>query len=171
MGERGPVPKRASQRRRRNKTDDSGTPVPDITPAPSGTAEPVPAPPADESWHPIALRWYQSLAESGQSIWYEPSDWATAFLIAESISRDLSDQVVGITDEGDVVKDKIPLKGASLAAYLKAMGNLLVTEGDRRRARAELTRATEVDSDEEAAVVAIDEWSARYAPPEAADPP
>lgn len=171
MGTRGPVPKRSSQRRRRNKPESDGGAPAEITTAPSGTAEPVPAPEPDEDWHPIALRWYQALSESGQRIWYEPSDWATAYLIAESISRDLSDQVVGITDEGDVVKDKIPLKGASLSAYLKAMGNLLVTEGDRRRARAELTRSTQVDQDEEAAVVAIDEWTARFRPPEAEAPP
>lgn len=165
MGERGPVPKRASQRRRRNKPDGT-TGVTDITPAPSGTANPVEPPAADPGWHPIAERWYASLAESGQRHWYEPSDWATAYLIAESISRDLSEQVVGVTDEGDVIKAEIPLKGASLAAYLKAMGNLLVTEGDRRRARAELTRSTQVDQDEDAAVVAVDEWTARYTPEE-----
>ena len=165
MGERGPVPKRSSQRRRRNKPD-AGTGTPDITPAESGTTDPPEAPPADEGWHPIATRLYESLIQSGQRQWYEPSDWAAAFLMCESISRDLLPQVVGITDEGDVVRDTIPLKGASLAAYLKAFSALGVTEGDRRRARMELSRATTRDLDEDAAVVALDEWQARYSPPE-----
>ncbi|OLT27793.1 hypothetical protein BJF83_17375 [Nocardiopsis sp. CNR-923] len=159
MGERGPVPKRSHQRRRRNKPDNDGGG--EVTTAPAASTEPPPAPSADESWHPIARQWYESLAESGQRHWYEASDWATAYLIAESISRDLSPQVVGVTDDGEVVRDTIPLKGASLAAYLKAMSALLVTEGDRRRARAELTRTTAVDEDEEAAVVAINGWKDR----------
>ena len=165
MGERGPVPKRSSQRRRRNKPDTT-TGTPDITRAESGTPTPPEAPAADEGWHPIAASLYESLTESGQRQWYEPSDWAAAYLMCESISRDLLPQVVGITDEGDVVKDTIPLKGASLAAYLKAFAGLGVTEGDRRRTRMELTRATVRDVDEDAAVVALDDWTARYTPPE-----
>ncbi|MFE3461359.1 hypothetical protein ACFXKD_27765 [Nocardiopsis aegyptia] len=164
MGERGPVPKRSSQRRRRNKAAESGPA--EITQGPSGTPEPPPAPDPDEDWHPIALRWYQSLTESGQRYWYEPSDWATAYLLAESISRDLSEQIVTVTEQGDVIRDTVPLKGANLSAYLKAMSSLLVTEGDRRRARLELTRATYTDQDEDAAVVALDEWTARFSPPE-----
>lgn len=133
MGNRGPVPKRSSQRRRTNEPE--GGP---ITQADGAVVVPVPA--ADESWHPVARAWFESLAGSGQSRFYEPSDWATAVLMAESMSRDLEEQVVGITDSGQVVKAKIPLKGASLSAYLRAMSVLLVTEGDRRRARVELSR-------------------------------
>jgi len=81
-------------------------------------------------------------AEVGQQAFYEPSDWAWAWIVAESISRDLKPQVVGIVEEtGEVVRAIIPMKGASLAAYLKAMTALLATEGDRRRANMELERA------------------------------
>jgi hypothetical protein len=102
----------------------------------------VEVPKPNSKWHPIAKRWFESLAMSGQSRkYYEPSDWATAYLIAESMSRDLKPQVVGINEEtGEPVMAVIPLKGASLAAYLKAFTALLVTEGDRRRARVELER-------------------------------
>ncbi|GAB3209787.1 hypothetical protein GCM10027294_25580 [Marinactinospora endophytica] len=161
-GTRGPVPKRSDQRRRMNKAQDDGTPV-EITRAPAGSPTPVPAPPANESWHPIARAWYDSLAASGQAVFYEASDWATAALLAESISRDLSPQVVGTTESGEILRDTIPLKGASLSAYLKGMSSLLVTEGDRRRARVELQRGTAVDDDEDAAVVAIDEWQSKFA--------
>lgn len=132
MGNRGPVPKRSDQRL------GHGSPRP--------TADKVPAAPkviipkAAETWHPIASAWYESLAQSGQSRFYEPSDWATAFLIAESISRDLNPQFVGITLQGDMEYESIPLKGASLNAYLKAMSSLMVTEGDRRRLNIELQR-------------------------------
>lgn len=154
MGARGPVPKRSSQRRRRNKeggeiTQAQGAP---LHPPPEGL----------ESWHPIAKQWYASLARSGQCRFYEPSDWATAYLIAESMSRDLGEQVVGITQEGEVVRDTIPLKGASLGAYLKAMNSLMVTEGDRRRARLELERAGSADEDEDAAVAALDDYRRRF---------
>lgn len=134
-GAGGPVPKRANERRRRNKSSQPTDSV-EIT----GEVE-IPEP--DEDWHPIARRWFEALASSGQSSFYEPSDWATAALIAESMSRDLNPQVVGVTETGEVVKDVIPLKGASLSAYLKAMTALLITEGDRRRARMEIERNAE----------------------------
>jgi hypothetical protein len=101
----------------------------------------VVAPPVNESWNPIAKMIYESLPESGQSIFFEPSDWAAAYLLCESISRDLEEQVVGTTESGQVIKDYIPMKGASLAAYLKGLGELGMTEGARRRLSIELTRA------------------------------
>lgn len=131
-GAGGPVPKRSDQRRRRNKANEP-------TKAPAGAK--VEPPEAPEHWHETARAWYESLALSGQSVFYEPADWATAFVIAESMSRDLKPQVVGIKEEsGDPVFAIVPLKGASLSAYLKAMSLLLVTEGDRRRAGLELQR-------------------------------
>jgi hypothetical protein len=72
-------------------------------------------------------------------------------LIAESMSRDLLPQVVGVLQEGrdagEVVKETIPLKGASLSAYLRAFAVLMVTEGDRRRLQIELARP-QVDPDD-----------------------
>lgn len=130
MGTRGPPPKRESQRRRRNKPD---------RPITKGQGAAVVEPPKGNSrWHPVAKRWFASLASSGQSAYFEPSDWATAELVAESISRDLRPQPIGVNDAGEPVMAELPIKGASLAAYLKAMTNLLTTEGDRRRAGLEL---------------------------------
>jgi hypothetical protein len=153
MGNRGPVPKRTSERRRTNEPE-----IPVVTAL--GAAK-VPIPRADGSWHPVALAWYKSLAKSGQASYYEPSDWATAFLIAESMSRDLSPQVVGFTDSGKILKESIPLKGASLSAYLKAMGSLMVTEGDRRRAMLELERPKPSDPDADRAMGTITELRSR----------
>lgn len=153
MGTRGPVNKRSDQLRRRN------TPDVDVDTAPA--AKNVTIPVADEEWHPIARQWYESLEPSGQSVYYEPSDWATAYLIAESISRDLNPQFVAVTEQGDVIKERIPMKGASLTAYLRAMTALMTTEGDRRRARLELERATAVDEDEAASVTALSDYVSR----------
>jgi hypothetical protein len=134
-GAGGPIPKRSNQRHGHRTQAEIG----EIDKAPG--AEQVDVPSADEKWHSIARQWYESLAGSGQSVFYEPSDWATAYLIAESISRDLKPQFVGISEQtGEPIIEAIPMKGASLAAYLKAMTALLVTEGDRRRARVELER-------------------------------
>ena len=124
----GPPPNRSDQRRRTNKPEGV-----QVTKAPG--AELVVPPGADPAWHPVASRWFQSLRSSGQSAFYEDSDWATAYLIAESMSRELH------TGE--------PPTGAAMSAWLKAMGSLMVTEGDRRRARLELERpsAEEVPAD------------------------
>lgn len=156
MAARGPVPKRATDRRRTNKPA-SGE---QITQAPAG-AKKVRVPRADSSWHRVARSWYQSLAKSGQSAFYEPSDWATAYLLAESLSRELNEQVVGFSAEQGIAWASVPLKGASLSAYLKAMSSLLVTEGDRRRARLELQRAVAVDEDEKASVASIADYQSQ----------
>lgn len=155
MGSRGPAPKRSEQRRRRNKpvTEER---VGGVTKVEGAVGVEAPAP--DENWHPIAKRWYASLAESGQRVFYEPSDWATAYLMAESISRDFQPQVVGVTDGGEPIRELIPLKGANLSAYLRAMTALLVTEGDRRRAAVELQRGSSDGDDQPAGVTDIRSW-------------
>lgn len=128
MSQPGPIPTRTDQRRRTNAPEGV-----QVTKA-AGALVVVP-PDADQAWHPVATRWFDSLKTSGQSAFYEDSDWATAYLVAESMSRELS------TGE--------PPTGAAMAAWLKAMGSLMVTEGDRRRARLELERpsAEEVPAD------------------------
>ncbi len=124
----GPVPKPSSQRRRRNKQDPIST-------APSGQRGEVPDP--DPDWHPVAAGWFRALAESGQSVFYEASDWATARYVAEAMSRSLK---AG------------RFSGQLFAAVMAASTELLVTEGARRRLRVELDRG---DPEDEPASVAI----------------
>lgn len=146
----GPPPKRSSERRRRNKTDYAGRPYEETIEAvildDHVLQGEVVVPSPDPTWHSVARMLWDSIQRSGQSIYYEPSDWAVAFLVCESLSRDLNPQVVGITEEGNVVKDTIPLKGASLSAYQKAFTALLLNEGDRRKLRLELTRQNQIDA-------------------------
>ena len=134
-GAGGPPPKRDAERRRSNDPALGPATVAD------GAADVV-VPDADPDWHPVARMWFESLAGSGQSVFYEPSDWATAYVVAESISREFGGQpiVVGSGKDATVEMHNLPPKGASLAAWLKAMTSLMVTEGDRRRLRLELAR-------------------------------
>jgi hypothetical protein len=122
VGTHGPIPKRSEERRRRNKDDG-----PELIQAPAGTPGDLPdLPDSDPLWHPIAADWYLSLRESGQSAFYEPSDWAMARYAAHVMSQVL------LSDRGP--------NGQLVAALNSVMSSLLTTEGDRRRARLELER-------------------------------
>lgn len=116
---RGPVPKRSQERRRRNKDS-----TPTETVAVQGTVEP---PAASKHWHPIAKSWFDSLKESGQSRFYEPSDWQLARYVAEGLSRSLKAK----TFSAELMK-----------TVLAGMTELLTSEGARRRVRLEVKRET-----------------------------
>ena len=139
-GSRGPIGKQPEQRRRRNKPQE--TTKARSTPKATTNYSRVPVPRVDSRWHPVAKRWYQALKGSAQAQFYEPSDWALAQVLAESISRELNPQkiVVGKGDNAKVVEISMPPRGASLAAWLKGMTALMVSEGDRRRLQLELQR-------------------------------
>ena len=111
---RGPIPKRTEQRRRRNQD----------APVDRAAAGPrVSPPPLREGLCDLAVEWYGSLAQSGQSQFYELSDWLMAQVIAEAIDEFAS-------------KPSGPL----LSQILSGSSVLLATEGDRRRLRLELVR-------------------------------
>lgn len=112
--------------------------------APGAAVVEVPA--ADEGWHPVARAWFESLARSGQSGFYEPSDWAQAVYVAEAMSRNLWAQ---------------RFSAQLFAAVMSATSELLTTEGARRRLRIELERAPQADVDDEAAVAALDDYRVR----------
>lgn len=135
----GPVPKRSDQRRRRNKPADG-----EVTKAPATAPPSDPEP--DENWHPLMSEWFVSLGQSGQAVFYEPSDWATARVWAEIMSRQL---------------ESGRMSAQMVAAWASGATELLTTEGARRRARLELERGESSDVDEEAAVVAIDVYQRR----------
>lgn len=136
----GPIPKRSDQRRRRNQSD-----IPVVS-APGAAVVHKPAP--GGSWDPAATRWYESLAESGQAHFYEPSDWAQAWVWAEFLSRALR--------QGERPSSQL------IAAWSAGATELLTTEGARRRLRMELERAKSADEDEDAAVAALDDYRSRF---------
>lgn len=135
MAFKGPVPKRADQRHGHRAK--SG--VASITRGLSADLVPVPDP--DPGWHPLAREWFVSLGKSGQHFYYQPSDWATASIWAEVLSTQLfSDRMSAVM----------------IQAWASAAGELLTTEGARRRGRLELERVGVTDPDEEAPVTALD---------------
>lgn len=126
----GPPPKRSDQRRRVNK------PVGvQVVKAAAGANITWPQP--DPDWNPIAQRWFEAIRTSGQVQFFEQTDVETAYFVAEMMHRNLSSGKVN---------------GQLFSAVMSAMGDLLVTEGARRRARIELERASGEDPEEQAAV-------------------
>ncbi len=110
----GPTPKRTEQRRRRNK------PTVRVEQPFGQVAKPPSAP---RGWHPVARRWYNSLQASGQ--FYEASDWSTAYMVAEDMSR--------------AFHARCPVGGAAMTAWLRAMTCLTV---EMAHARGSTVRAS-----------------------------
>lgn len=137
-GAGGPPPKRSDQRRRTNKTAGEDR----IGGATIAAAIPCVAPKPGEWSHGIT-QWYSSLGESGQSVYYSASDWASAWLMAEAMNAELEAEQT--------------IKSSTLAAWLKLCSSLLVTEGDRRRAALEL-RVEEPEQETPAAVTDMRSW-------------
>lgn len=130
----GPVPKRSDQRRRRNKP--AGGEVTKIS-----TDTPVKAPRVSPSWHPLMKDWFRSLKESGQAVFYEPSDWQQARLLAELMSQELK-------------RDK-PIRANILAEFHAASMMLMTTEGARRKLRLELQREQYGSTDTDDGVLSV----------------
>lgn len=145
----GPPPKRDEERRRRNKTEGSlETTSVDISEL---IGREVEIPVADESWEPLTKSYWDSFQASGQAIFYEPSDWMTAYMLMEMLDRWLKPQDVRVGEDRPAQQEGgevnylfeakiLAIPGATLNAILKGMTALMATEGDRRRLRIELER-------------------------------
>lgn len=134
MGTRGPVPHRSNDLSRERDVNRSGRP--DIT---RGELLPTDIPEADPEWHEIAKMLWEGAATSGQRDYYQNSDWALLY----SLCDDFSDY----KNQGR--------RSATMAATLyAATSSLLLTEGDRRRARIELSAPVENEDDASITVLA-----------------
>ena len=143
MGARGPIGKRSDQRHGHRTAAEQARTVKAASGAPPASPR---VPRADAAWHPIAKAMYNSLRHSGQSAFFEPSDWATAKLAGEATSRLL----------------KADHFSAMLMAAVDGMwARLLMTEADRRRLGVELEKP-KVDTAAEAAVTDLDDFRARF---------
>lgn len=78
---------------------------------------------ADRSWRPIARRLWGSLKASGQTDFYQASDWVLAYLLCEDLF---------------VYKKSGKRFSQMLQTIYSAFERLLVAEGGRRRVRIEL---------------------------------
>lgn len=124
-----PLPKRSDQRRRRNLASAVDT----VT-----MSEPVVVPElALTDVHPLAADLYESLKKSGQSQYFEPSDWQRARLMCEMLSRLL---YAG------------KLSSMLYVAIQSDMASLMMTEADRRKLRLEIERGAADTSAEDAKV-------------------
>ena len=80
-------------------------------------------PKPNPKWHTIATAWYRSLEKSGQTYFYEPSDWMAAVVLAEQLSREMLPKPILITNaDGSTELEWVEqaMNGASLNALLKA---------------------------------------------------
>lgn len=102
-----------------------------------GQMMPVTVPDADESWHPIAKNLFNALKTSGQSQYYQNSDWAIAYSLCDDLSR--------YKRAEDRFEDGQGKGGSAmkLTAIMNALGDLMVTEADRRRIHIELHEPSE----------------------------
>jgi hypothetical protein len=85
----------------------------------------VKAPGLPKKVHPVARRWYNALKQSGQTAYFEPSDWAAALYVAEAMTKNLEDS---------------RFSAQLFGAVWTAMDDLLSTESARRRVRIEVQR-------------------------------
>lgn len=142
-GKGGALPKRSSERMGHRSKADMETEklvIPGV----------VKVPTADPNWHKVAKSWYASLAESGQSVYFEPSDWAAAQFTAEAMTHTL-----------DIGGAKI--SSSLFTAVWSAMNDLLTTEGARRRVRLELERTGKDDAKNAKNAAVLDEYRRRVA--------
>lgn len=113
-GRGGPPPKRSTQRRRQNKVEGLEQAESDGN---------VRGPKLIGRHSAAGKRMWEAIRRSGQAQFYEPSDWAAAELLVMAV-------------DSFVAKPSAMM----LASINSMMATLLVTEGDRRRARLELER-------------------------------
>ncbi|MET8684837.1 hypothetical protein ABZV77_11525 [Streptomyces sp. NPDC004732] len=97
---------------------------------PEGLSWPEP----EEYWADLAADWYESLQRSGQAAFYQSTDVAFAYYMAEVITRYLG---AGLKMSGRLLD--VVMKGCTL---------LLATEASRRIAQMELTKVESNEMDE-----------------------
>lgn len=118
MAVTGPIPKRSSELIRRNKQDvpvDTVTAIGTVVAPELGFTDP----------HPLVVDLFESLKDSAQSQYYEPSDWQYARLTFHFVDK--------------LLKRSDP-SAMMLASVNSMLTSLLMTEGDRRRVRLEIER-------------------------------
>lgn len=149
----GPAPKRAAERERRNvpATGEAQLLGPDDFDKLPFEVETLVVPPGPgKKWHPAAVEFYEATLRDPARIWMGPADWALHWIICENLSRELAPQFVAMAEGGidpdtgekladRVVRDRVPMKGASLTAYLKWAGMIGIGEASRLALRREVT--------------------------------
>lgn len=115
-----------------------------------GVRKPVVKPPGRDTWEPFVKEFYDSLGSSGQSDFYQESDWHYARLVCDQLD---AHYVSGMRS------------GQMFQSIMAAMTSLLATEGERRRVKIELTEPKPTGPT--AGVTAMEEARRRLAAPPA----
>jgi hypothetical protein len=140
MGTRGPAPRREAEVRRTNNKGKAEQLDREQLQTLPFEVDVDPEPPAmPDHWLPMIKEFWASLLRDPARKWMTSADWGAALLHFESMHRDLAPQVVGVTEQGEVVKDIVPIKGANLGAYQKFLATIGVGEANRLRIQKEIT--------------------------------
>jgi hypothetical protein len=128
VGVRGPIGKRDDERIRRNIPEN-----PTVTVQAIGTVE---IPPLGDvshlgETHPLISEMYDSIRASAAVKFYEATDWQFARMTLYMLNQEL----IAAQNNGK------PVGAMKLTAINQMLSALLLTEGDRRRARLEIERA------------------------------
>lgn len=118
MGKPGPAPKRSDERIRRNKPEYEITKI-----EATGTVE-QPDLGFDDP-HPITVELWESMSQSAQSQYYEPTDWAYAKFVLHHADQ--------------LLKNSRP-SAQMFQGITSSFGDLLMSEGARRRVAMEIER-------------------------------
>jgi len=129
LGVSGPIPQ-PDDTLARKRTRKGG----DVKPLTVGERRPTRIPRADPQWHPIAKQLFNAVKRSGQSDFYQDSDWWLLY----SLCEDLSVYKTPRHEEEDGTVWYGRRSGQMLQTIMSSMERLLITEGDRRRVRIEL---------------------------------
>lgn len=131
----GPTPKRSEERRRRNASNNVDR---------TAMQGEVVVPELNlEDPHPLVVDLWESLKASGQSQWYEPSDWQRARIACELLSRQLKSGKVSSNMYQTIQSD---------------LASLMTTEGDRRRLRMEIDRDDQSVSEDDPRVALMESY-------------
>ena len=98
-------------------------------------------------WHPVAKMLWKAVKESGQTKFYQSSDWAMLYSLCDDISY---------------AKQQKKRPAQLIQTIYSELGNLLVSEGSRRRVQIELYRPTEEEL-KSSDVAVMSEWQKKFA--------
>lgn len=90
----------------------------------------------DPDWHKVAMMMWHSALASGGAAYFEESDVAVLYFICDQI-----DYLYRVTSKGEP-RNRSP---EMVKTILAGLGNLLATEGDRRRLHMELQKSPDDD--------------------------
>lgn len=104
-------------------------------------------------WDPMVVNLYNSALTSGQSDFYQDSDWAKFYVLCHELHHYMHPPEWA---DKDGVLHAGKRNGQILTAIMSGLESLLLTEGDRRRVRLELQKPPEEKTDLK--VVAMDAY-------------